>query len=776
MKTDLDPKASKDKSERPLPSGGTHEASYKVGKANVNIRVEAPPGTRLQITLESQSTEGAPLEIKSFEYDSTKGGEAVSGVGATRRAALTSGIRQAYNRVENACSFLYQRLNWDAGLFGLAIAIYLLVRFIGLTDYPIFFFTDEAVQTILAEDFLRDGLHGYDHVFLPTFFINGYQYNLGTSVYLQVLPFLLLGKSVWVTRGASVLVTLIAAVSVGLILKKVFHTSYSWIGILLLSVIPAWFLHSRTAFETSLATSFYAGFLYFYLRYRTDSLHNLYPAVVMAALTFYSYSPARMVILLTGVLLLLSDLSYHWQQRRVVVVGLGLTLLLALPFLRFLADHPDENVKHLKVLDSYWVAQISLTEKLSQYFSEYLRGLDPLYWYLPHDHDLARHMMNDYGHLPRITIPLMFIGMGITAWRVRKSTYRTLLIALLVAPSGAALVARGITRALIMVIPAALLTALGIIAVLRWLEKRFQAPRQALAMITFIALVGMNFWLLREALVNGSLWHNDYGLCGMQYGARQIFTEIDEYLKDSPDTDIILSPSWANGTDIVARFFFSNGVPFSLGSIDGYFIECKPLDEETLFIMIPKEYERVQESGKFTDINVEKILPYPNGKPGFYFVHLRYVDNIEEIFQAEHEERQVLQEEAVFIGKSLVQVRFPYLDMGSIKNVFDGNLDTLIRTLEANPLRLEIDLPEQRKVNGMEVHIGGTATKVTIELQDEDGEELLALSKTAMAEPDSRTLSFNLKVPLQVSHIRLAVDSINDSEPAHVHLWEVSLK
>ncbi|NMC78219.1 MAG: hypothetical protein GYA59_02555, partial [Chloroflexi bacterium] len=162
-------------------------------------------------------------------------------------------------------------LRLETTLFGLALAVYLATRLIALPAFPIYFFTDEAVQTVLAADLVRDGFYGYDHLFLPTYFLNSYQYNLSTSVYLQVIPYLLFGKSIWVTRGVAALATLIAAVCVGLALKNVFHSPHPWLAVLLLSITPAWFLHSRTAFETALATSFYAGFLYFYLRYRSAS-------------------------------------------------------------------------------------------------------------------------------------------------------------------------------------------------------------------------------------------------------------------------------------------------------------------------------------------------------------------------------------------------------------------------------------------------------------------------------------------------------------------------
>ncbi len=234
---------------------------------------------------------------------------------------------------------------------------------------------------VLAQDFIRDHFHGYDHVLFPTYFLNTYQYNLGTSVYLQILPYLLFGKSVFVTRAVPVLVSLLAALSVGLILREIFKSPYPWTAVLLLSITPAWFLHSRTAFETSLATSFYAGCLYFYLRYRSGKARSLYWAVLCAGLAFYSYSAACAVVGLTAVLLFFSDVRYHWRQRITVLAASGLGSLLALPYLRFIFEHPNATHEHLVRLDSYWIKPLPLTAKLGQFFTQYGRGLDPLYWF-----------------------------------------------------------------------------------------------------------------------------------------------------------------------------------------------------------------------------------------------------------------------------------------------------------------------------------------------------------------------------------------------------------
>ena len=57
-------------------------------------------------------------------------------------------------------------------LFGLGLSLYLITHLVGLDDFPIYFFTDEAAQTVLAADFIRDDLHGSEGELLPTYLRN----------------------------------------------------------------------------------------------------------------------------------------------------------------------------------------------------------------------------------------------------------------------------------------------------------------------------------------------------------------------------------------------------------------------------------------------------------------------------------------------------------------------------------------------------------------------------------------------------------------------------
>jgi len=678
----------------------------------------------------------------------------------------------------------------EMALFIIAIGLYLSTRLIALENFPIYFFTDEAVQTVMAEDFVRNGLRNYDGELLPTYFSKGPTYNLSSvSVYLQVIPYLIFGKSIFVTRAVSILISTLGALAVGLILRDIFKLRYWWGGVLLLSIAPAWFLHSRTAFETVEMASFYAGFLYFYLRYRYISPKSLYPALVMGAFVFYTYSPGQMIIVVTGLFLLFSDLGYHWQNRRTALVGLLLIAMLVIPYLRYSLNHPEALMTHLSTRAPYWSQNIGLWDKLGKYFSEYLSGLNPSYWFIPNEHDLQRHLMKGYGHLLLSTSPFFFLGLMIILTRLRSSAHRAILFALLASPTGSALVGMGITRALVFVIPAVLMMTMGLEQILTWLEKgvkwilrrrepidnsRYLFAGISIMLVAIFALG--NAFMLRDALVNGPTWFQDYTLAGMQYGAKQLFTAVNKYVVQHPDVDLMVSPSWTNGADAIAEFFLPPGSKVRMGSVVGYLYRHLPLNDNQVFVMLPDELDKVVSSGKFKNMRVDEVLPYPNGAPGFYFVNLQYVDTIDEILALEQEMRSDLQVKSLMIGGEPVEVKYSMLDMGSIDLLFDGDTHTVARTLEANPFVIEMTFPDAHQLSGYRMIIGSADVRVTTLLYPGISEQPLQSSVDYAGSVSHPELEVNFDQLVKVDKVRFEIYQPYSGVPANVHVWELDLK
>lgn len=733
------------------------------------IRLDIPTGKKLILTLHLEENASLDLQVQKETQEEVKV-QSLHFKNPTHQNNLQTLLTKTLYDLNII------KLTWQSGLILLALLVYLATRLIALDSFPIYFFTDEAVQTVLAADLVHSNLQNYDEEMLPTYFVNGGQYNLGVSVYIQILPYLVFGKNIWVTRGVCVLFSLLAALGIGLAMRNIYQSRQPFLAILLLSITPAWFLHSRTAFETTLAVSFYAAFIYCYLMYRKGSLNYLFAAVGFAALTFYSYSPAQMVVAVTLAGLFFSDLPYHWKNRRKILLALGLGALCLFPYLRFVFNYPSENVRHLQILNSYWIQSIPFIQKLKIYFTQYLQMLDPRYWFLPTQFDLIRHVMKGYGNLLWWTFPLVLLGLILTFLRVRKSEYRVLLILLLAAPSGAALVSTGITRALFMVIPAALLAALALDQIIEWLSE-IRLKRSFTAGFCLAALMVVNGYMLVDALNNGPTWFDNYGLDGMQYGAKEVFAEAKEYIKENPKANLMLSSAWANGTDVLARYFFNDPLPIHLGSIEMWINEYRPLDDNNVFVVIPEEMDLIQGNPKFKFVDVLKTIPYPNGVTGFYFVKVAYADNIKQILADEAAARQQLKQSQITLQDGTeVAIQFPTLDMGYIQDAFDGNDLTLIRSLEANPLLLKLHFDKPYTLNQITLRIGGAPTTIKIIVTPADGSSPQGFQKVVPVSNDYRNIIFSLDNAVQISQTTISVKNTDDKEPSHVHLWEVTLK
>lgn len=658
-------------------------------------------------------------------------------------------------------------------LFVAGLAFYLLTRLIALDKFPIYFFSDEAIQTLAARDLLSRGLRDVNGGLLPVYFENGGQYNLSLSVWVQVL-IAGLPTSVSLTRGLPALLSLIFPLSASFILRDHLKARFWWLTPYLVSVIPAWFLHSRTAFETALGTSFFGLFLFFYAEYRGKDRRYLVPALAAGAAAFYSYSPLQFVIVLTGFVFLVIDWHYHFADKRSWLNGLAALAVFCLPYVFFRLTHPQAFGQHLRIVHSYWVSGISLIEKLGLFFWRWLKGLNPFYWFFPNDLDLVRHVMKGYGHVPLAFLPFILFGLLRCGRRWKDPAERMVLIALLAAPSGAALVDVAITRLLVMVVPLVLLTALGVEEALGWLGRRLRAGRLP-AFGLALMLVAAAGWMSIDALVNGPIWFRDYSLYGMQWGGEQLSEKIIAFQAVHPEAKLTLSPTWANNTDVIMRYFLGDPLPVAMGTLEKHNLYYVPFAPHEVFILPPEEMSALLENPKFDNVRVVDVLAYPDGNPGFYFVSLGYAPNAEALFAAELAERLLPRVENVDLLGTAVEITFPMLDIGGISDAFDGDRATLIRTFEANPLNLTLKFGQSVKIQEIAVWLGSARSAVKVELIDGQGIRHNFEAIDAGSEAIHPVL-VDLGEAMDVLSLNLSIESLDEGSQAHVHLWDVLFK
>lgn len=766
--------------DKPEPAAGEasslrYEVLASAGRvARVHVDAEIPPNTSLHITISTDQQGQARIDQERVASVHSSRKPSIPNLSATRRALFNVSAEKL-----------------AVMLFVLALLTYLLTRLIGLTDFPIYFFGDEAIQASTASDLIQRGMRGPDGTLLPTYFQNGQYFNLSVSVYLQVLPQMLFEKSIFVTRATSVLVTMFAAACVGLIMRNFLGGArHWWLATLLLSIIPAWFLHSRTAFETVLFVSFYAAFLYFYLEYRLRNPKRVHWAVVFAGLAFYSYSPGQLVLAVTGLFLLSSDLKYHWQQRRTLLPAIGLLIIFALPYLRFRLTMDYSPLDHLRSLGSYWIQPIPLTQKVATFLSEYLRGLSPGYWFFDAP-DMARHQMRGYGNIPLWFAP--FIGAGIfqALLRWKSPAHRLVLLTLLASPSGAALAAIGITRILVLVIPASLLTALGMGWMLNALENLAQRIQKTnfsesglgntLTIVLFTLLAGANFAMLADALKNGPTWYTDYGLYGMQYGAKQVYQEtVVPALQKDPEARFTVTPSWANGAEHFVGFFVPTELQprVSIGQIYDYLNPPREFTEKDYFVVTGLEFEKISNDPKFKNITVRSTIPYPNGEIGFYILNIQLQENIQELLAAEDLASRTPVESTVQWMDQTVRVRHSQLSGGRLQDVLDRDPYTLARGERDNPILYEFFFSQPITASQLVLTTGSMRNfDVVVRIYPVGEETPVEYTNKFLNLADDPTITIPfVNGPSQFDHVSISIRDNNQGDSAQVHVREIEFR
>ncbi len=708
-----------------------------------------------------------------------------------------------------------ERLAWV--LFVLALVVYLFTRLYALDRFPIYFFADEAVHSVLAEDLIeRDFRDVLDRTFPLYFEAAGNRWTPLLSVYVHAVSVALAGKSIVVNRATSALVSLLAAAAVALILGKVFRLRYWWMGALLMALAPAWFLHSRTGFETVMMSSFFAAFLLCYLLYRTRNPRYLLAAALFGAATFYTYSNGQMIMAAAGVLLLLSDLPYHVKQWRAVLLAALLIAVLAVPLLRFRSTQPESMTTHLRAINSYWFEDKPLSAKLGQFIDTYTYGLSPAYWFMTNEHDLVRHRMKGYGNLALPFLPFFLVGVGVCIRRIRSAPHRALLLAALASPAGATLVDVSITRVLVFIVPATVLIGLGIEAVVAWVlrvtatertettekrnrsltietgglaesrragssdSSRFSVANLYVPLALYIVLSAASVWMLRDALVTGPGWYSDYGLYGMQWGAKQLFTEaIPEVLAENPSSRIMLTSTWANGADTFIRFFLppEQRANVQMLNVDYYMSERRALDDDTILVMTPSEYQLAAGSPKFARVDVDRVINYPNGTPGFYFVRLAYSPNFEDLLGPEREARVRPVQGQVVVDGQLVAVEHSPLDVGQLADLFDGEPFTLVRGLAANPLIFDFTFPAPRAVRGLAADFGSMDFTLTVKLYADAAAEPVMYTEAYRGQPPDPHVSMSFPAaPEQIVRMRIEIEQLNPPVDVHIHVRELKFE
>jgi hypothetical protein len=265
-------------------------------------------------------------------------------------------------------------------------------------------------------------------------------------------------------------------------------------------------------------------------------------------------------------------------------------------------------------------------------------------------------------------------------------------------------------------------------------------------------------------------------MSGMQWGAQQLYDEIRPPLEANPDLRFIVSHSWANWPDAFPPFFLPPPLAerVGMGVIEEYMEQYRPreLSPNTIFVLTHYEYETARSSGMFEFGAPLAVVDFPDGRKGFFITNLAYSAEAEQIFLDKRAERRRRVESVFELDGSPTHAIHPKFDEGGLTALFDGKLETIARTLDADPCVLTFTFSQPRPISGIRLTVWTPRDLLNLRVQGQEGSTVEA--RTAVDHPKGFQTQ-ELQLPETVSDARLMEITIDKQGDTKVHLQEIEL-
>ncbi len=654
-----------------------------------------------------------------------------------------------------------------------ALALYIVLVLVQIDRYPVYFFADEAISGVDAYSIAHTGADHTGKSF-PLFFEGLGEYPLSLTVYLQVPLIAAFGKSVWAVRTATALLSLLGVLALYLTLRHVFDCRFAWFAPLLLALSPFWYLHSRTGFEYVPATAFFLLYLYFTARSLEGGLRFVVLAAVSAAASFYCYTPGRGWVVVATVLTTLALAPTHSALWRRWLLLVGLLAILLTPYVVLQITHPEIALRRLESAGYVNFAQLPVVEKVEHFGREYLRAVDPWFWFTwdgtPHEGPIQRHVIPELPLVPIWLAPFSLAGLVFCLSRLRRPETRIVFAFMLAVPVPASLLETNSHRCLPVGAFLVLFGGIGLDKVLSWLPARRLGRHGAVGALTAF-LVAYAVWFSSYTRHESIRRYSDYGFFGLQMGAPQLFDWIGHNAERF--TSVYLATNLFNTGDVFARFFLPQRAldKVVMSNLDEVCRGRLTWPEGAVFIFPEAFPVSTRSAGCPLDIRVLHTVNDPLGRPLMMAGTLTRergfsgwaAENLAKV-------RSSVEETAMAYG-DLVTVEHPRFDIGSLVDLFDDNPRTITRTQLVNPARYEIRFGTTRRLSRIGVVVANTTeADVTVTTAGPDGETFSKRQHYSRYRGDAETVLFPSALPTSASALTIEVKLTDQDEFGSVHL------
>lgn len=666
-----------------------------------------------------------------------------------------------------------RRLNF---LLLATLLCYALLIFWRLTDYPIYFFCDEAVHAVEARSIIEHGFDSFGEYY-PLFFHGFGDYQLGLSIYLQIPFVLIFGVSELAVRARSAVFSLLGVYFVVCLIRRVLPGRPIWLIPLIFAVTPIWFVHSRTGFEIIIALVLYFGCLLAYVRMlEQGKIRDAIMTGILAAAAFHTYTPARGWVALSIVLLAILNLMPHLRRIKVTLISAVVFGFLMIPYVIFQIVFPERAMQRLASLGIHGFSDLHL-ETIWRTLQNYAAILHPLFWFTWSYTDPSgyneRHIVPQFAQLPEWLGPFAVVGLIILIWRIRNVAARSLLVLPIIGPFPAALIECNSLRCM----PAGLFYLLsgcvGVVWSIGFLARRWPHAMPAAAGAVLL-LYGAAF--ARHVFHAAALLHQDYGFYGVQMGAPQVFSWIRAHETEYPR--FYLDHDLFNAGPVFIDFYLDRKARerVELRNVLDLCRRANPNWDENAVFVIP-----VQTAADLVAIGcplrLEKLheIRDPTGGPLFVFAQLKRAPDFDQwIAEQELARRELVRHTVVTPDGTPAEVRHHRIGLGELDQLFDGRAETLVRSAEINPFRLSIRFPERETHEVSVVVTHNLSFRIGVTVLRGDASEVLPPVEFDRTE-ERQTVVFPIaRDKGAISGFELVIQTTDAGQDAPVHVADIA--
>lgn len=526
----------------------------------------------------------------------------------------------------------------NSRLIKIALAIILVIA-LGLRVYklglvPPSISWDEAAFGVNAS-MIADYGHDEYGKFLPMYFISFGDDKHPIHIYITSVFVKLLGLNEFSTRFPSVLFGVLNVLLIFILGRMLFKSGVVGLaGAFFLAISPYGIHFSRFNHEANFMLFFFMlGFILF-LQFTKGNQKLLPIAVASFALSFISYHPAKVIVPIIAVALIIiyykKFTSKIMNAASIVVIAIFLTILFLNPQLLGFARASQNslNQEDIKKTKFFELTNNELAGKANLIFNQYLSHFTSQYLFT--QGDIKPRLSAQTGEFYIIDLVFVLIGMGCLFYK-RTKEGAILLLWFFIAPLPSSLVAEAphAGRASFMMGSWHLISAIGFY----YLFSFFRGIRLKV-MLSVIVVLLLSFSLFKFVIYYFGEYDSRYAI-EWQYGMKQVV----EYVKDNPQYGQVYMTDKRSQPYIFFLYYLKTPLPEYLSTVlynnsenksynlvsgfDRYFfggldvVEIKP-EQGVLYILTSSEYDGLRQRSSF---DVKKVINYPNGTVAFYIVN-----------------------------------------------------------------------------------------------------------------------------------------------------------